>query len=401
MRKLNRLSARAVATIEKTGRHADGGGLYLQIKNGGRSWIFIYRDRATNKQRNVGFGSINSVPLGEARQFAAAARLMLAKGIDPLADKKAKRAALKKAQTFGDYCDEFLKSALAGFNNEKHRYQWRATLTNDAAALRPILLRDITTDDVRKVLEPIWHKKHETARRLRQRIERVLDAAKAAGLREGDNPARWKGNLQPFFGSQKRAKAHLPAIPYPEMPAFMSELRERSSTSARALEFTILTAARSGEVRGATWGEIDLEEKLWIVPAERMKTKRLHRVPLTSAAIALLTKLTKGKPNQLIFAGKEGNPFSDTAMLECLRDLRCGVTVHGFRSSFRDWVGDETSFPREIAEAALAHTIEDSTEAAYRRSDALRRRRDLMELWDGYLANDRGKIISISGAKRS
>ena len=400
MRKLNRLSVRTVATLDKTGRHADGGGLYLQIKNGGRSWVFIYRDRATNKHRNLGFGSINSVPLGEARQRAAAARLMLSRGIDPLADKRAKRAALKKARTFGDYCDEFLESALAGFSNEKHRYQWRATLTNDAAALRPLLLQAITTENVKKVLEPIWHTKHETARRLRQRIERVLDAAKAEGLREGDNPARWRGNLQPFFGSQKRAKRHLAAVPYQEMPNFMDELRSRASTSARALELCILTAARSGEVRGATWGEIDFTEKLWTVPAERMKAKRLHRVPLTNAALALLKKLPRGKPSDLIFAGKDQKPFSDAAMLECLRDLRDGVTVHGFRSSFRDWAGDETSFPREIAEAALAHTIEDSTEAAYRRSDALKRRRELMELWDGYLAGERGKIISIAGAKR-
>jgi integrase len=289
---------------------------------------------------------------------------------------------------------------VAGFRNEKHQYQWRATLTKDAAALRPMLLNEIKTDDVRKVLEAVWLTKFETARRLRQRIERVLDAAKAAGLREGENPARWKGNLQPFFGSQRRAKKHHPAVPYADMPKFMTELRTRRSISALALEFTILTCARTTEVRLARISEIDLDAKLWTIPAERMKAQRLHRVPLPDRAIEIVKSL-KRKKDDLLFCAPSKEPLSIAAMLECLRNLRSDVTVHGFRSSFRDWVGDETNFPREIAEAALAHTIEDEVEAAYRRSDALKRRRELMALWERFLAGELAQVVDLAEHRKA
>ena len=242
MRSLNQLTARTVQALSAPGRYADGGNLFLSyVKNGGKSWTFLYRDRNNGRVREMGLGSLGAVSLADARQRAAAARFMLATDVDPLADKKARKVARQKARTFGDFCDEFLGSALAGFNNDKHRYQWRTTLTKDAAALRPRMLQDITTDDVRKTLEPIWHTKHETARRLRQQIERVLDAAKAGGLREGDNPARWKGNLQAFFGTQRRTKEHYPAVHYKDMPSFMGELRERESASALALEYPRLS----------------------------------------------------------------------------------------------------------------------------------------------------------------
>ena len=401
MRALNRLTAKTVENITADGRYCDGGNLYLRINNGGKSWVFMYRDRVTGRLREMGMGPTFVVSLADARRKAAEARKLLWDAKDPLAEKRAQKAAAQRAKTFGEFADEFVEKVLPSFRNDKHQYQWRQTLTAYAAPLRSMLLQDITTEDVRKMLEPIWHTKHETARRLRGRIERIFAAAKASGLREGENPATWKGNLEPHFGKQKRIKQHRPAIPYNEMPAFMAELRRRSSVSAHALEFTILTTARTGETLGTRLSEIDFDEKVWTVPAERMKSGRLHRVPLTDRAITLLRSLKVFKPNGYVFAGARGKPLSNWAMLECLRDLREGVTVHGFRSSFRDWAGDETSFPREVAEAALAHAIQDETEAAYRRSDALNRRRELMELWARFLAGDTGNVVVITGKRKA
>jgi integrase len=380
--------------------HADGGGLYLQNKRGGRSWIFRYRDRTTGKRRELGLGSVRNVPLGEARRKAAQERLRLASNVDPLSVKKASQAAAKKAVTFGEYCDLYLETRLNGFKNEKHRYQWTATLTNDAAALRPLKLQAVTTSDVKAVLEKIWWTKQETASRLRQRIETVLDAAKAEGLRTGENPAAWRGNLKPFFGARSRKhRKHLAALPFVEMPDLMEELRDRESTSAQALEWNIRTVARTGETLGAIWDEIDFDSKIWTVPGERMKAGVVHRVPLTAAALAILKRIAPEtadrKAGELIFKNRSGEGFSNAAMLECLRDLRSGVTVHGFRSTFRDWAGDATNFPRELAEAALAHRPEDEVEAAYRRGDALEKRRKLMEAWERYLAGGTGKIIQM------
>ncbi len=401
MRPMNRLTARAVQTLTAEGRHGDGGGLYLQIKNGGRSWLFMYRDRTTGRLREAGLGPAVSVPLREARQRAAALRLMLADGVDPIADKRARRAIASRTRTFGSFADDFIGSILSEFKNPKHRAQWESTLATYAAPLRAKLLNDITTEDVRQVLQPLWNTKHETARRLRGRIERILSAAKSAGLREGENPARWQNNLEPFFGKTTKAVKHHAAIPYKDMPGFMIELRQRDSTSARALEFAILTAARTGEVTGATWNEFDLKEKLWTVPAVRMKAGRAHAVPLTARAAEILESIKRGKPGDYVFPGAmRGNPLSDMALLECLRDLRDGVTTHGFRSSFRDWCGDETSTPREVAEAALAHTIRDKAEAAYRRGNALDRRRELMDAWEQFLSGDLGGKVVPFARKR-
>lgn len=391
MQTLYKLTARTVAGLKEPGRYSDGGNLYLTIGNGGRSWVFHYRDRATGRMREMGLGSAATVSLQEARQKAADARAMLDAGIDPLADRQAKRAILTGAKTFGVFTEEFLKTALGAFRNDKHRAQWRTTLETYAKPIWSKAVHAITTEDVRACLEPIWNAKHETARRVRGRIERVLSAAKAAGLRQGENPARWRDNLQPIFGAQRKAKKHHAALPYADMPRFMTELRERDSTSAKAVEFAILTAARSGEVRGLRWQEIDFAEKLWVVPAERMKMKKEHRVPLTDRAIAVLKSMkpTRGEPKgeHFVFPGERVNePLSDMALLEAVRQLRKGITTHGFRSSFRDWAGDCTNFPRDVAEAALAHSIKDATEAAYRRSDALARRRELMQAWAEYLA---------------
>ncbi len=388
MQKLYRLTARTVAGLQDEGRYADGGNLYLSVRNGGRSWVFHYRDRVTGRMREMGLGSAATVSLQDARQKAADARSMLDSGVDPLADRQAKRALKTGAKTFGTFTGEFLATALGAFRNDKHRAQWRSTLETYARPIWSKAVDAITTEDVRACLEPIWNTKHETARRVRGRIERVLSAAKAAGLRTGDNPAAWKDNLQPIFGAQRKAKKHHAALPYVDMPAFMADLRARDSMSAKAVEFAILTAARSGEVRGLRWQEIDFAEKLWTVPADRMKMKKEHRVPLTDRAIAILESLktSKSKPEHFVFPGaRRDEPLSDMALLEAVRQLRSGITTHGFRSSFRDWAGDCTAFPRDVAEAALAHVIQ-GTEAAYRRSDALKRRRELMQAWADYLA---------------
>jgi integrase len=390
MRQLYRLNARKIAGLNTPGRYADGHLLFLQVRPNGRSWVMRYH-APNGKVRELGLGSVLVVSLQEARERRDAAYALLRAGTDPLADKASKRAVASNARTFGDFTDEYLKTALTGFRNEKHKWQWRQTLEKHAKPIWKMFLRDVTTADVYAVLDPIWDGKNETARRLRGRIERVLAAAKAKGQREGENPASWV-NLKPLFENRNRpAVTHHPALPYKEAPAFMRELRKLTSTSARALDFLILCASRSGEVRGMRWNEIDLGvAKKWTVPALRMKGKnpKDHEVPLTDQAIAILKSMKRGKPNDLVFPGaKPGEPLSDTALLMCLRGIRPGFTSHGFRSTFTDWVGDETEFPRDLREFALAHKIPNEVEAAYRRGDALEKRRQMMADWASYLAS--------------
>jgi integrase len=399
-RTIERLSARQAATITKPGRHADGGNLYLSISNEGwRRWTFLYRDRGTGRLREMGLGPAigpkrAGLSLADARRKAAQARQLLYNGTDPLADKKSVKEATdlarRQAKTFGEFADEFIDSIASGFKSAVHLAQWRSTMAQYAAALRPMAVKDIKTDDILKVIRPIWETKQETASRVRQRIERILDAARAQGLRSGDNPAAWRGNLKELMANPKASKrAHHAAVPYDDMPAFVGELRKRNSISALALEFTILCAARTAETLGADWSEVDLGKKLWTVPDARMKAGRPHQVPLSGRAVDILKSLTTPgvQPTGFVFVGqKPGTPLSNMAMLECLRDLRGrGATVHGFRSSFRDWAGDKTNYPRDIAEAALAHVLKDKTEAAYRRSTALEQRRALMNDWANYL----------------
>jgi integrase len=301
--------------------------------------------------------------------------------------------------------DQLIESMQDAWRNEKHRAQWTMTLRDYAKPLRSRPVNGITTEDVLAVLQPIWRTKPETASRLRGRIERVLDAAKARGYRSGENPAMWRGHLQRLLPPrQKLTRGHHAAMPYEDVPALVSVLRERMDISSRALEFTILTAARSGEVFGATWGEVDLKTKIWAVPAKRMKGGREHRVPLVDRAVELLEELKpldgEVDPRDLIFPGrKAGRPLSNMALNMLLRRLGHGdCTVHGFRSSFRDWAGECTEFPREIAEAALAHIVGDETERAYRRGDALEKRRRLMEVWAEFLNNGKAmsNIVAIS-----
>lgn len=386
-RQLNRLSPRAVATITKSGRHADGGGLYLSVGAGeARRWVFLFRWRG--KLKEMGLGGFSSVPLAKAREKATAARALLADGVNPLEVKHSNAAV----PTFGELADAVVKDLGPQWKNEKHKAQWAATLTTDAAKLRPLRVDRIETADVLETLKPIWNEKPETASRLRGRIERVLEAAKAKGFRKGENPARWKGHLDHVLPKRRKlTRGHHAALPFADVPAFIGELRARTGMAALALEFTILTAARSGEVRGTTWSEIDLKAKLWTVPAERMKAGRIHRVPLCDRAIAILESLkvlADGKGDSLVFPGpKAEGGLSDAAFSALLKrmGMKPGtLTPHGFRSSFRDWAGEVSTFPRDVAEMALAHAVGDMTEQAYRRGDALEKRRKLMDAWARY-----------------
>jgi integrase len=407
-RTLNKLSARTVAAATAPGRYSDGGNLYLSIGNGGRRWVFMFRWQG--KQCEMGLGSLISVPLARARDMAGEARLAVAKGINPLdARRKAKQAA-KAVPTFGACADDFIESKSSQWRNETHKSQWTTTLTKHAAPLTSKLVNRIETEDVLDVLKPLWAVKPETASRLRGRIERVLDAAKAKGYRSGENPARWRGHLDHLLPTrQKLTRGHHAAMPYPDVPDFVAALRKRAATAALALEFLILTAARSGEVLGATWGEINLDDKLWTVPANRMKAGRIQRVPLVDRAIEILNeiaKLCKGDaPSAFVFPGsRDKEPLSNMSMTMLMRRMEREETVHGFRSSFRDWAGEITSFPREIAEAALAHIVGDATERAYRRGDALEKRRKLMSAWAIYCnkpSTDKTNVVPMSKKKVS
>lgn len=353
----------------------------------------------------MGLGGLSSVPLAKARVRAADARALVADGINPLDAKRASEAV----PTFGEMADAVVTALGPQWRNEKHRAQWSATLTTDAASLRSIRVDRVETADVLATLKPIWSAKPETASRLRGRIERVLDAAKAKGFREGENPARWRGHLDHLLPKrQKLTRGHHAALPFADVPTFIADLRARNATAALALEFLILTAARSGEVRGATWAEIDTNAKVWTVPASRMKAAREHRVPLSTSALAVLEKvraLSGGQPEAKVFPGlKSGSSLSDAAFNALLLRMginRAKVTPHGFRSSFRDWAGEASTFPRELAEAALAHVVGDQTERAYRRGDALEKRRKLMDAWAAFCEPRAGSVVVVSMVRKA
>jgi len=397
-RQLNRLSARSVATLTKPGRHADGGNLYLSINSeGARRWVFMYQ--FGGHQRELGLGAARDVSLARARDKAALYRGMLADGIDPLVAKRAEQAI----PTFGEVAEKVIEIATADSKNEKHAYQWQQTLTVKAAALSKIRVDRVTVEDILKVLQPLWETQNETASRLRGRIERVLDYAKVKRWRSGENPAVWKANLDVLLGARRKlVRGHHRALAYHECPAFIAALRARKSTAARALEFLTLTAARTGEVIGATWGEVDLKDKLWTIPKERMKAGKEHRVPLTDRAMAILAEMKIGRepaPTDPIFPGPRlTDPLSNMAMIAQIKRMKMDLTPHGLRSSFRDFSGEMTAFPREVAEAALAHQVGDEVERAYRRGDALEKRRKLMAAWEGYLAklpSDAGNVVTL------
>ncbi|SEK23391.1 Integrase [Xaviernesmea oryzae] len=333
----------------------------------------------------MGLGGVNAVPLATARELAVKARAQLAAGIDPIS---AKGAAKAITPSFGDCADDFVKDMTPQFRNAKHINQWKMTLEVYAKPLRAKAIDQIETSDIVAVLKPIWLSKSETASRLRGRIERVLDAAKANGLRSGENPARWRGHLDKLLPKRRKlARGHHAAMDYAELPAFIKRLRERKALAALALEFTILTAARSGETMGMRWREVDTKSAVWTIPKDRMKAGREHRVPLAPRALQILeiAKTFGTEPDAFVFPGRvQGRPLSVMSFEMLLRRLKVEVTTHGFRSSFRDWCGEETSFPREVAEAALAHAVGDETERAYRRGDALEKRRKLMVEWAAF-----------------
>jgi integrase len=398
-RALQKLSDAIVKSAKlKAGRHSDGGGLYLNVTpTGSRSWLFMWsRD---GKRREMGMGSYPAVTLAKARALSISYREIVAAGRDPIAEK-----AKAEEPSFKDCSDQFLTSMESQWRNEKHRAQWRSTLDEYCQSMSGKKVSLILTVDVLEVLQPIWTTKAETASRVRGRIERVLDFAKAKGWREGENPAVWRGHLKNVLPArQKLSRGHHAAMPFDAVPAFMLQLKDSDAMAARCLEFVILTAARSGEALGAQWGEIDFAAKVWTVPANRMKAGRVHRVPLADAALALLLPLHEARQNDgLVFPGqKEGRPLSVMAMAMLLRRMKHeAFTVHGFRSAFRDWAGDKTTFPREVAEAALAHTVGDQTERAYRRSDALERRRKLMQAWERHLASHQAgsNVVAFSAA---
>ena len=385
-RLLNRLSARHVETLKEPGLYADGGNLYLRIdKAGAKRWTFIYRWRG--KRKEMGLGPVRTFRLADARQAAESARKQVAEGVDPAEARRASRA-VAMGLSFGQVADEVVEALKPGWKNPKHAAQWEMTL-REYVPFRDKPIAEIDTDDVKKALVPIWLTTPETASRLRGRIERVLDVAKARGLRIGENPARWRGHLAVMLPKQpKLTRGHHAALAYAAMPTFMADLRARHAMAARALEFTILTASRTSETLEARWSEIDLEEGVWTVPPERMKAGREHRVPLEQSALALLRvlKLPKLKPSDLVFPGpKRGKPLSTGAMERVLDRMEVDATVHGFRSSFSDWAHEQTQTPDMIIEMCLAHVVGSETSRAYRRGDAFNRRRDLMRLWDQYL----------------
>ena len=413
MRQLGKLKALTVARMKAPGMHNDGGGLYLQVSGAGaKSWIFRYRvaefdpntgevarDSATNKargtSREMGLGSASVVSLDEARELAADCRRLRQQGIDPIeARREAKlRAALEQARSlkFREAATAYIAAHRAGWRNEKHAAQWTATLQTYAyPVFGEASVQAIDTALVMNVLDPIWSSKTETAGRVRGRIEVILDWATVRGFRSGENPARWRGHLDKLLPARSKVRKvkHHAALPYAEIGAFLRELRSREGASARALEFTILTAVRTGESLGAKWTEIDLANRVWIVPAERMKASREHRVPLSEAALELLTRVKEAQEGDVVFPGAySGRPLSNMALLELLRGMGWGrVTTHGFRSTFRDWAAELTSFPSEVVEMALAHAVADQVEAAYRRGDLFHKRRRLMEAWAQFCA---------------
>ncbi|MGJ5044147.1 tyrosine-type recombinase/integrase [Bradyrhizobium sp. HKCCYLRH1062] len=405
---VGRLTALKVAKVKKPGMYADGAGLYLQVTGDGentsaKSWIFRFTLRG--RSREMGLGSFSIFGLAEARAKAAEYRRQVYEGIDPIEARRAHRvqAALEAAAalTFKECTKQYLAAHSAGWRNAKHAAQWSSTLKTYAEpVIGSLSVHSIDTALVMKIIEPLWSKKPETASRLRGRIEAVLDWATVRGFRQGENPARWRGHLDKLLPARTKVRKvkHHAALPYDELPAFMTALRAQDGAAARALEFLILTAARTGEVIGARPEEI--KDKVWTVPAGRMKASKEHRVPLPAAALAIVEKLRNEQGGAHLFpGGKRDKPLSNMAMLALLDRMgRSDLTAHGFRSTFRDWAAECTNYPSEVVEMALAHTIGSKVEAAYRRGDLFEKRKTLMSDWAAFCASSGGadqKIISI------
>lgn len=390
---IHKLSARKVES-SPPGKYEDGGGLRLVVsKSGARKWVLRYTLKG--KRREMGLGSFPDVSLNDARTKAAEYRGMASNGTDPI---KARRVEPAKIPTFTACAGQYIRAHRRSWRNAKHARQWVSTLKTYA---RPVIgetpVDEIGTDEILKILTPVWTSKTDTAKRIQGRIENILDFAAARKYRDASNPARWRGHLDKLLPKPSRVRTitHHPAMPYIELPGFMETLRANDSVSASALRFLILTATRTGEVLNAKWNEIDLKARVWSISAERMKTRREHRVPLSDEAVSILTQLPRISGNPYLFPGsRHGRALSNMALLQLMRGMGYGVggekgpyVPHGFRSSFRDWSGEVSSFPRDVAEMALAHVIENKVEAAYRRGDLFEKRAMMMEAWANYLTN--------------
>ena len=407
VRALHRLSNLRVERAKRPGMYADGGSLYLRVAEGGsKQWIFRYTVNGRN--RDMGLGPVHTLTLAEARERATEARKLRLDGIDPIANKRARVAALRaadaKAKTFADCVKGFIEDNESSWTSVKHRRQWETSLIKYTyPILGSLPVAAIDTPLVLRVLKPIWDAKRETASRLRGRIENVLGWATVHHYRSGDNPARWNGLLEHALPAVVKGDHHA-ALPYTQVASFMQALRKDTGIVARALEFITLTAVRLGEATGATWDEIDLEAKTWTIPASRMKADQQHRVPLSDAAISVLKTVREIRQSDYVFAGfKPGRPIGGDALRELIKKLAgADVTVHGLRSTFRDWAAEQTNVQREVAEVALAHAIPDAVEAAYRRGDLFDKRRKLMGAWAAYCAKvetDAGKVVALTRAR--
>lgn len=387
---IDKLTALGVKKTSTPGYYGDGGGLWLQIsKTGTKSWIFRFTSPITKKAREMGLGSVDTYSLAEARIRAKKARQSVDEGIDPIAEREAEKQKVQVAaamtMTFAQCAAAYIEAHEAGWKNLKHAAQWKSTLGTYAnPEIGNLSVAIVDTAWILKVLEPIWKTKNETANRLRGRLEAVLDWATVRGYRAGNNPARWKGHLDTLLPAPSKIQKviHHAALPYKDIGQFMLNLKAKDGIAALALQFTILTAARSGEVRGATWDEIDFENRTWTIPASRMKAGKEHRIPLSDSAISILQVIPRMIDNPLIFPAPRGGRLSDMTMTAVLRRMERGdLTVHGFRSTFRDWAGETTAYPREVIEHALAHQLKDKAEAAYARGTLFTKRKQLMDAW--------------------
>jgi integrase len=404
-RTIGKLTALAVAKAKRRGYYGDGGGLYLQVSAAGaKSWVFRYKE--AGRQHEMGLGSLHTIGLAEAREKARKCRRVRLEGIDPIEARKTARRKAKveaaQAMTFRQCAERYIDAHKAGWRNPKHAAQWPNTLT---AYVYPVFgnlpVQAIDVGLVMKAIEPIWPAKPETASRVRGRIEAVLDWATARDYRQGDNPARWRGHLENLLPKKSKVRRveHHAALAYAELPEFVAELRREEGIGAKALEFAILTVARTSEVIGARWSEIDLERRLWVIPAERMKAGKEHRVPLSEVSASILEAMQKVREGDYVFpGGKARRPLSNMAFLMLLRRVGRGdLTAHGFRSTFSDWCSERTNFAAEVREMALAHSASDKVEAAYRRSDLFQKRRQLAEAWSKFCATPsaNGQVVPI------
>jgi integrase len=402
LRKQNLLTARIVETAKETGRYSDGNGLYLVVRSGGsKQWAFLYR--RDGKLKEMGLGSpLKGVTLLMARGLRDDARMLMARGADPLESRRHSKQG-PSIPTFGSYALALVERIEDGFSNAKHRQQWRNTLQTYCQPIWTLPADRVDTAGVLACLTPIWRSKPETASRVRGRIERVLNAAKAERLRAGENPAAWRGHLDATLPRPaKLTRGHHAALAYGDMSAFMADLRARPGLAALALEFAVLTAMRTSEVLNAQWEEFDLEAGLWTIPADRMKARKEHRVALAGRALTIIKGLEEARTSAFVFPGqKPGKPLSNMAMLMLLERMgkRGAVTAHGFRSSFSDWASEVSPYSSELRETALAHTIGNKVEAAYRRGDALEKRREMMEAWAQWCEPKEANVLAF--AKRN